>query len=114
MMNNRQTRALCVLGASALLMGTAAVIDLQAGGASPAPVSAEIPTQTATQAPLPAYLVRAQDGMVAVFSGDGTQLLRMTDASVAALPAPDRAELASGIPVNDELSLAMLLEDYSE
>lgn len=114
MMNNRQTRTLCVLGASALLMGTAAVLDLQVSGAPEAPVSAEIPAQTAVQTPLPAYLVRAQDGMVAVFSGDGTQLLRMTESCISALPAPDRADLEAGIPVEDDLSLAMLLEDYSE
>ena len=113
MMNNHTTRILCVLGSSALLMGTAAVRQLSS---APSPVLIAA-AETAAAEPLPAspaptYLVREADGWVAVFSGDGSELLRMTDSRVSALPQGDRQRLRDGIPVSDDQSLAMLLEDY--
>lgn len=109
MMNDLAHRTLCVLGASAMLMGLAAVQTLQARPRTESlPAAAELPASV----PAPAYLVREKEGLVAVFTGDGKQLLRLTDTGVAALPAADRACLSEGIPVSDDLSLAMLLEDY--
>ena len=108
MMNNLQTRALCVLGASALLMGAGAVLDLQAKPAA----AASIPVVSdEASLPAPAWMVGAQNGVVAVFTGDG-QLVRLTDSPVSALPAADRESLLRGIPVEDDVQLAMLLEDY--
>ena len=108
MMNNLQTRALCVLGASALLMGAGAVLDLQAKPAA----AASIPVVSdEASLPAPAWMVGAQNGVVAVFTGDG-QLVRLTDSPVSDLPAADRESLLRGIPVEDDVQLAMLLEDY--
>ncbi len=113
MMNNHRNRMLCVLGASALLMGAGAIHQLQLPGAALSPPSAETALAEALPAaPLPAYLVREVDGLVAVFSGDGAELLRLTDSLVASLPMADRQCLAVGIPVSDDHALAMLLEDY--
>ena len=109
MMNNLQHRLLCVLGASALLMGLAAIQDLQPRSLA---ASGDLPVETTVPAPAPAYLVRELDGVVAVFSGDGSELLRLTDSPVAALPTADRTSLQSGIAVADDQALAMLLEDY--
>lgn len=109
MMNNLQHRLLCVLGASALLMGLAAVQDLQPRSLA---ASVDLPVEAAVSAPAPAYLVRELDGVVAVFSGDGSELLQLTDSPVSALPTSDRASLRSGIAVADDQALAMLLEDY--
>ena len=113
MMNNHNTRILCVLGAYALLMGVAAVHQLQQSDAQELPHAAE--TISADPLPaslLPAYLVCEVDGLVAVFTGDGSELLQLTDSRVATLPLGDRQHLAVGIPVADDRTLAMLLEDY--
>ncbi len=112
MMNNRHIRILCVMGTSALLMGTAAGLELQPG---PAPITPGGDTALAAaltaEKPLPAYLLTERDGVVAVLSWEG-ELIRKTDSCVAALPAYDRERLAEGIPVEDDIALAMLLEDY--
>lgn len=113
MMNNHSTRMLCVLGASALLMGAAAIHQIQLPDAAGSPDAAEVLSAEPLSPSLPpAYLVREVDGLVAVFTGDGAELLQLTNSPVAALPASDRACLSEGIPVPDDRALAMLLEDY--
>ena len=113
MLNNHSTQILCVLGASSLLMGAAAIHRLQQPAPQVPPPAAETAyTEALPVSPLPAFLVCEVDGLVAVFTGDGSELLQLTDSRVAMLPLGDRQRLAVGIPVADDRSLAMLLEDY--
>lgn len=59
-----------------------------------------------------AYLLRAEDGLVAVFGGSGQgEALTVTDIRVDTLPLRDRQALQSGIPAKDRQELLSLLED---
>ena len=58
------------------------------------------------------FLIRESNGMVGVYSVDGT-LLRLLDISVNSLPAADREALAKGIKVNSWRELIALMQDYA-
>ena len=106
MMKKRSPRLLALFSAAALLMSGAAAYSLEE---KEVPAATPQPVETA---PVPAYLVRELNGCIAVFSGDGADLLRRTDYPAAALPLADRQGLEAGIPVDSDEALAMLLEDY--
>ena len=60
-----------------------------------------------------AYIVKEQDGYVAVFSSNPMRLLEITDISVGNLPAGDRNLLQTGITAGSRNELLMLLEDLN-
>ena len=60
-----------------------------------------------------AYIVKEENGYVAVFSSKPSRLLQITDISVHNLPAGDRSLLRSGIAAGDVRELLMLLEDLN-
>lgn len=60
-----------------------------------------------------AYIVKEQDGYVAVFSSNPSRLLQITDISVGNLPAGDRSLLHTGITASSRKDLLMLLEDLN-
>jgi hypothetical protein len=61
-----------------------------------------------------AYVVRAQDGQVAVFRADAPdEPVEITDIRIASLREFDQRQLEQGIPVQGEEALARLLEDFA-
>ena len=60
-----------------------------------------------------AYIIREQNGYVAVFSSKPNRLLEITDIPVSTLPAGDRNLLHAGIAARDYRDLLMLLEDLN-
>lgn len=60
-----------------------------------------------------AYIVREQNGYVAVFSSNPSQLLEVTAIPVGTLPKADRALLGRGIAAADRQALLTLLEDLN-
>ena len=103
---------------SFLLMLLAAGVLLSAALAasrSPAGVRETMyagPAASREPEPEGAFLLAERDGMVAVFSPAGAEEPReITAIRVELLPAADRKELHVGIPAEDPLALAMLLED---
>lgn len=60
-----------------------------------------------------AYILKEQDGYVAVFSSNTDQLLEMTAIPVSTLGRTDRALLESGITAIDRQALLRLLEDLN-
>lgn len=60
-----------------------------------------------------AYILKEQDGYVAVFSSNTDQLLEMTAIPVSTLGRTDRALLESGITAADRQALLRLLEDLN-
>ncbi len=58
-----------------------------------------------------AYILKEQDGYVAVFSSNSETPLQITGIPVAGLPSADRALLAEGITAADRGALLCLLED---
>ena len=60
-----------------------------------------------------AYIVKEQDGYVAVFSSNPTHLLKITDITVGNLPAGDRMLLQNGLAAHSRKDLLMLLEDLN-
>lgn len=60
-----------------------------------------------------AYIVKEQDGYVAVFSSNPSHLLEITNISVGSLPAGDRSLLHTGITAKNRRDLLMLLEDLN-
>lgn len=66
-----------------------------------------------TQPPASArWTVGVWQGRVAVFEGDSADPVRVMETPVSALPEVDRRALEAGIPVDDPVVLAGLLEDY--
>jgi len=60
----------------------------------------------------PAYLLRARDGLVAVYEGENRRTpAEITGIDVTLLRRADRAMLEKGIPVRDREELLLLLED---
>ena len=57
------------------------------------------------------YLIKEQNGKVALFSSDGT-LLREVEIPLRALPQKDREMLANGIKIKDDAELYSLIQDY--
>lgn len=51
-------------------------------------------------------------GRVAVFEGESTHPIRVLETPVLSLPQSDQQALETGIPVDDPVVLAGLLEDY--
>ena len=64
------------------------------------------------QVPASRWTVGVWQGRVAVFEGGGTDPIRVMETPVTALPASDQRALESGIPVDDPVVLAGILEDY--
>ena len=60
-----------------------------------------------------AYIVKEQNGYVAVFSSNPSQLLEITDIAVKNLPAADRNLLRTGITASSRNELLMLMEDLN-
>ena len=60
-----------------------------------------------------AYIVKEENGYVAVFSSNPHRLLEITDIDPGTLPAGDRRLLRSGIAARDRSELLMLLEDLN-
>ena len=70
------------------------------------------PLPAAPTEPSARWTVGIWQGRVAVFEGDPAAPIRVMETPVAALPAADRQALEEGIPVDDPVVLAGLLEDY--
>lgn len=91
--------ALCIALAIFAAVSLAAVLGSIVG----VPVSAESGE----------YLLRAQDGYVAVFHpADAAEPAEITDIRVADLPTGDREALRAGVSATDRSALSRLLEDY--
>ena len=60
-----------------------------------------------------AYILKEQDGYVAVFSSNNRQLLEMTAIPVSSLRQADRALLEDGITADSHEALLLLLEDFN-
>lgn len=60
-----------------------------------------------------AYILREQNGYVAVFSSNPDQLLEVTAIPVDTLGSTDRALLETGITATDRQALLRLLEDLN-
>lgn len=60
-----------------------------------------------------AYILKEQDGYVAVFSSNGSQLLEMTSIPVSTLRKADRYLLESGIAADSRETMLTLLEDFN-
>ena len=59
-----------------------------------------------------AFCVRESNGLIGVYTSDGT-LLKLLDVSVDSLPQADREALAKGITVNSWRELISLMQDYA-
>ena len=57
------------------------------------------------------YVVRADNGILNIYSGDGDELMASTGIPTSALTAADRALFKKGLPLEDNRQLLMLLED---
>jgi len=60
-----------------------------------------------------AYILKEQDGYVAVFSSNGSKLLEQTAIPVSSLRQADRTLLETGIAADSRETLLMLLEDFN-
>lgn len=111
MLLKRQLTILSLLVVAALLSMTATAHSfLQREAAekfSPAAEEKYSSYQTA------AYILKEQDGYVAVFSSNADRLLEMTAIPVSTLGRTDRALLESGITAADRQALLRLLEDLN-
>ena len=101
--------SLLMLGAGLCTVATVQSFSHTGGGEEILPAVEEKYTSPDTAA----YIVKEQDGYVAVFSSKPSRLLQITDISVNTLPAGDRSLLRSGISAGDVRELLMLLEDLN-
>lgn len=60
-----------------------------------------------------AYILKEQNGYVAVFSSNGSQLLEMTSIPVSTLRQADRLLLENGIAADSRETMLTLLEDFN-
>lgn len=60
-----------------------------------------------------AYILKEQDGYVAVFSSNDSKLLQLTSIPVSSLRKVDRTLLESGIAADSRETLLTLLEDFN-
>jgi len=60
-----------------------------------------------------AYILKEQDGYVAVFSSNDSRLLQMTEIPVNSLRRADRTLLETGIAADSRETLLTLLEDFN-
>ena len=58
------------------------------------------------------YIIRAENGKIAVYRKNASEPLYTTDALVASLPRSDIDRLSSGIEVENERELRLVLQDY--
>ncbi len=58
------------------------------------------------------YLVKAENGKIAIYKTDSDSPLYTTDALVSTLPKADIEKLRAGIAVKDERELRRILQDY--
>ncbi len=59
-----------------------------------------------------AYILKATDGSLAVFSTEGQLLENISPINLSALPDADRKKLQEGIPATSEEELVSLIEDF--
>ena len=59
------------------------------------------------------YILKEQDGYVAVFSSNGSRLLEMTSIPVSSLRRADQYLLESGIAADSRETMLTLLEDFN-
>ena len=111
MLLKRQLLILGLLMIGAVLSITATAMSFAAVGAA----EENFPTveEKYTSFQTAAYIVKEHSGYVAVFSSNPSQLLEITDISVATLPAGDRTLLRTGIAAGNRRDLLMLLEDLN-
>lgn len=111
MLLKRQLLILTLLMIGAALSITATAMSFTRAGAAEEifPAVEEKYTSFETAA----YIVKEQNGYVAVFSSNPAQLLKITDISIGSLPAGDRSLLQTGITAKDRHDLLMLLEDLN-
>lgn len=70
------------------------------------------PVQLEPSTPTARWTLGVWQGRVAVFEGESVDPVRVMETPVSALPEADRSALEAGIPVDDPVVLAGLLEDY--
>ena len=107
----KHSRAISLFTAvsTALFMSVSASLSLSPvipDEPAPLPVSSDAPAEYSL------YTVGEINGMIAVFSGSDGCLIKITDYPISSLPIADREALNTGIPVDSDEELAMLMEDY--
>lgn len=111
MLLKRKLTLISMLALSALLCVTATVQSflLQSAAEKSFPMVEEKYTSFETAA----YILKEQDGYVAVFSSNGSQLLEKTSIPVSTLRRADRYLLESGIAADSRETMLTLLEDFN-
>ena len=101
--------SLLMLGAFLCSAATVQSFLLQSASRKSFPVVEEKYTSYDTAA----YILKEQDGYVAVFSSKDSKLLELTAIPVSTLRRADRTLLETGIAADSRESLLMLLEDFN-
>ena len=100
-------RRACILAGAAVVSLAVIVLLVLVGARSPAPA----PTDPSSA--LPRYTIGEYNGRLAVYT-DGQELPReVYDVYLATLPEEEQLRLRAGIPVEDDVQLQQLLEDYT-
>lgn len=112
-------RVLLALAVVLAVVGIIQVVRLAPVPAPPPPEESALlpaletlPFQMAPSSTAARWTLGVWQGRVAVFEGGSTAPVRVMETPVSALPEADRNALETGIPVDDPLVLAGLLEDY--
>lgn len=111
MLLKRKLTLLSMLLLAALLCSAATVQSFQIKNASK--YSFPFVEEKYTSYDTAAYILKEQDGYVAVFSSKDSKLLQRTSIPVSSLRKADRTLLESGIAADSRESLLMLLEDFN-
>lgn len=111
MLLKRQLTVLAALMLAAVMCAAATVQSFQRREAADniLPVVEEKYTSYETAA----YILKEQDGYVAVFSSNANNLLEVTSIPVSSLRQADRALLQNGIAAGSRQELLTLLEDFN-
>ena len=104
MKNKAKIIILCAVAALAVLSVTAAAID---PASAPAAV---VPTETARADTWSGYILRDDNGYIAIYSSEGVRI-KLTDIETDTLNYTDREKLARGIAAADHDELIRYLED---
>lgn len=103
---NVKRRIYILAGAAAVSLAVIVLLVL-VGARRPAPAPAD-PSSTP-----PRYTIGEYDGRLAVYA-DGQELPKeVYDVYLATLPEEEQIRLRAGIPVEDDIQLQQLLEDYT-
>lgn len=106
-------RRLCLaVAACAVLVGAWFALS-RPEEAVPSPTPTEEEVAVPTRAAVPYATVGEWQGKLAVFTTDGDTPTAVYDVFIASLPPKEQEALYAGIPVESEVELQGLLEDYT-